>query len=109
MKIAMIAVVLAFAAAPALAQTHHQHHGAMASEKQVDATGVGKVNTVDAAKRTVNVTHQPILALGWPDMTMDFAVGEGVDLSVLQPGAQIDFALVKGADGIYMIDSLTRK
>lgn len=111
MKISMIVAALAFTAAPALAQTHQ--HMTMASEKQVAATatgtGTGKVNSVDAAKRTVNITHQPIQALGWPDMTMDFAVAEGVDLSALQPGAQIEFALVKGADGIYMIDSLTRK
>ncbi|KJS39701.1 MAG: hypothetical protein VR70_07510 [Rhodospirillaceae bacterium BRH_c57] len=107
MKISMIVAALAFTAAPALAQTHQ--HMTMASEKQVAATATGKVNSVDAAKRTVNITHQPIQALGWPDMTMDFAVAEGVDLSALQPGAQIEFALVKGADGIYMIDSLTRK
>jgi Cu/Ag efflux protein CusF len=65
-----------------------------------EANAVGTVNTVDAAKRSVNVTHQPIKALGWPSMTMDFPVASSVDLSTIKPGARIAFKLGRqDADG----------
>jgi Cu/Ag efflux protein CusF len=67
-------------------------------------SGTGTVNTVDAGRRTVTLTHGPIPAIGWPAMTMDFAVAPGADLSAVQPGAQVMFTLSKGADGVYQID-----
>jgi Cu/Ag efflux protein CusF len=64
------------------------------------ANAVGTVNAVDAAKHSVNVTHQPIKALGWPSMTMDFPVASSVDLSAIKPGARIAFTLGRpDADG----------
>jgi len=50
-----------------------------------------------------------VQALGWPAMTMDFAVAEGVDISKLKAGDKVDFELVRGADNIYMVKSLTKK
>jgi Cu(I)/Ag(I) efflux system protein CusF len=64
------------------------------------ANAVGTVNAVDTAKHSVNVTHQPIKALGWPSMTMDFPVASSVDLSTTKPGARIAFTLGRpDADG----------
>jgi Cu/Ag efflux protein CusF len=57
------------------------------------ANAVGTVNAVDAAKHSVNVTHQPIKALGWPSMTMVFQVVSSVNLSTIQPGDQVAFTL----------------
>src|SRR6516162_1837727 len=34
----------------------------------------GTVNAVDAAKHKITVSHRAIKSLGWPAMTMDFAV-----------------------------------
>ncbi|MGC2855545.1 copper-binding protein [Novispirillum sp. DQ9] len=68
--------------------------------------GTGTVNAIDAGKRTVNVTHAPIPAIGWPAMTMDFAVAQGVDLAPLKAGDAIAFTLSRGADGIYLIDGI---
>lgn len=90
--------------------SHGSGHGTMHEEKAAEAiSGAGTVNAVDAVKRTINVTHEPIPAIGWPTMTMDFAVAEGTDLSGLTEGAQIDFTLSRGADGIYMIDGLSTR
>ena len=64
------------------------------------ASAVGTVNAVDAAKHAVNVTHQPIKALGWPAMTMDFPVAPSVNLSTTKPGDRIAFTLGRpDADG----------
>jgi Cu(I)/Ag(I) efflux system protein CusF len=69
-------------------------------------SGEGKVNSIDAKGRKINLTHGPVAALKWPSMTMDFVVAPGVDLSAIKPGAKIDFTLKSGADGMYMIDSI---
>lgn len=70
------------------------------------AHATGTVNSVDAAQHKVNVSHQPISALGWPAMTMDFAVAPSVDLSRIKHGTQINFSLEKGKGGMYEVDTL---
>ncbi len=105
--LALAALSLAVPAAQAQ-MNHASSHGAGHAEKTVDViSGTGAVNAVDPAKRTVNVSHAPISALGWPNMTMDFAVAEDVDLTTLKPGDKIAFTLSRGADNIYMIDGIT--
>jgi Cu(I)/Ag(I) efflux system periplasmic protein CusF len=77
---------------------HEGHKGATAAS--------GVVNTVDAAQRKVNVSHGSIKSLGWPAMTMDFPVSEDVDLSTIKAGMKVNFTLVKGANGAWMVDTL---
>jgi Cu/Ag efflux protein CusF len=72
-------------------------------------SGAGVLNAIDQGKRTLNITHEPIAALHWPGMTMDFLVAPGVDLSALKPGAKITFTLGRGADGLYAIDEIQTK
>ena len=54
-------------------------------------TGTGTVNAVDAAAHKVNVSHAPIPAIGFPAMTMDFAVAPSVDLQAVKPGSRVNF------------------
>ena len=79
----------------------------MAHEGQDDAHGVGTVNSVDPAGHKINLSHQPIPEVGWPAMTMDFAVAPSVDLRALKPGARINFTIEKGPDGMYQIQAIT--
>ena len=72
-------------------------------------SGAGVVNAIDPGKRTLNITHEPIAALHWPGMTMDFHVAPGVDLSAFKPGAKITFTLRLGAEGLYAIDDIRTK
>lgn len=69
-------------------------------------TGEGTLNTIDAARRKLNITHGPVAALNWPGMTMDFAVGPSVDLTSLKAGSKIKFTLIRGADGLFVIDQI---
>lgn len=112
MKILSFAIALSFAAVPAaFAQSSHSkggHDGHMA-QTQTSVAGTGSVDAVNAASRSLKLTHAPIKALGWPSMTMDFAVAEGVDISKLKVGDKVVFDLVRGADNIYMIKTLTKK
>jgi len=70
-------------------------------------TGKGVVKKVDPAKKTANLNHEPIPAIGWPAMSMDFAVAPAVDLSKVQPGRQVDFGLEKGSGSNYTVTSIT--
>ncbi|UCE89487.1 MAG: efflux RND transporter periplasmic adaptor subunit, partial [Pseudomonadota bacterium] len=72
----------------------------------VSGTGVLKKLMPGAGK--VNMQHDPIEALGWPDMTMDFDLGEGVSLEGLNPGDAVEFELKETKDG-YVIDAMRRR
>jgi Cu/Ag efflux protein CusF len=108
MKSVLIAAAVVFVSTTgAFAQMSHDgNHGGEPMTASPMVEGVGTINGVDMDKRTVNVSHEPIGALGWPSMTMDFTVAEGVDMSALAKGEAIAFSLSRGSDGIYMIDAL---
>ena len=78
----------------------------MAHSGHAHVQGSGTVNAVDAAAHKVNVSHGPIPAVGFPAMTMDFAVAPSVDLNAVKPGARIKFDMEKGQDGMYVIQSI---
>jgi len=67
--------------------------------------GTGVIMKVMPSDSKVNMSHDPIEQLGWPDMTMDFYTKKGVDLSKFKPNDEVEFELEKGADG-YEIKSM---
>ena len=74
------------------------------AKPEIWTTGV--INTVEADSRTLNVTHEPIPALNWPAMTMDFPTAEGVKLDGFKPNGKARFRIREGADGRYVIDAI---
>lgn len=76
-------------------------------EGHAHAQGSGTVNSVDAAGHKLNVSHEPIPAIGFPAMTMDFAVAPSINLVAVKPGSRIDFTIEQGAGGMYEIKSIT--
>jgi Cu(I)/Ag(I) efflux system protein CusF len=79
----------------------------MAHAGQPHVQGTGTVNSVDAAAHKLNVSHGPIPTIGWPAMTMDFAVAPSVDLQDIHPGTRINFTIEQGDGGMYVIQSIT--
>ncbi len=68
--------------------------------------GEGSVNAVMAAESKLNITHEPIPALGWPAMTMDLKVAQELSLDELQPGTRIHFILQKEGQYNYVISDI---
>ncbi len=68
-----------------------------------EAWTVAKINGPGAAEGQVNVTHEPIPALGWPAMTMDLGVDAAIAPDMIAPGSRLRIGLAKGADGLYRI------
>jgi len=70
------------------------------------AHGTGTVNSIDPTAHKVNLSHQAIPQIGWPAMTMDFAVDPAIDLRAVRPGSKVDFTIEQGAGGMYEIKTL---
>src|SRR5262245_14091055 len=51
---------------------------------------VGTFNSADAVAGTVNVSHGPVPAAGWPAMTMDFKLTQPGEAQDLKPGDRVD-------------------
>ncbi|MEO1473686.1 MAG: copper-binding protein [Pseudomonadota bacterium] len=91
---------LAFAESTA---DHSHKHGEHAAMKE----GVHTKGTLHAINGdTVNLTHEPIPEIGWPQMTMDLKLLEGAEVGAVGPGDPITVMLEKGADGLYGIRAL---
>jgi Cu(I)/Ag(I) efflux system protein CusF len=78
----------------------------LAHEGQNDAHAIGTVNSVDLAQHKINLSHEPVPQLGWPAMTMDFAVAPSVNLGALKAGTRVNVTLEKGRNGMYEIQSV---
>jgi plastocyanin len=68
--------------------------------------GTGQVNSVDAAGHTINITHDPIKALGWPKMKMQFSVASDVDLNGVKAGDSVSFTLKPKGEDDYEVVSI---
>lgn len=71
-----------------------------------EAAATGVINAVDAGKNTINVTHDPVAALGWPKMTMDLPVTRRVDLDGVKKGQKVQFMLKKGRDNVFRVTEI---
>ena len=58
---------------------------------------------VRAGEGVVEITHEPMPDIGWPQMTMDIPVTRRVDLNGFKAGDKVEFELKKGRDDVYRI------
>jgi len=77
----------------------------MKMEKKI--TGIGVLKKLIPENNAINMAHDPIPALDWPDMVMDFSVKEGVSLEELKIEDKVEFELEKSDNG-YVIKSITK-
>jgi len=58
---------------------------------------------------SVSITHEPIPALKWPAMTMDFALAHPSLAANIKPGSAIEFEIVERGQGEWIITKLVAK
>ena len=58
---------------------------------------------------TVSITHDPIPALKWPAMTMDFALANPSLASSIKPGSAISFEIVERGEGEWVVTKMQPK
>lgn len=95
--IAALAVTLGAVVPPALA-SESMGHSAMEATDANEAQAAAVIHSVDADAGMINVTHEPVEALGWPKMTMDLPVTRRVDLSTVEEGSNVMLTLKRGMD-----------
>lgn len=69
--------------------------------------GTGIVDSVMASHGMIDLTHDPIPALDWPEMSMSFFTLEGVSLQGLSEGDAVTFTLRRNDDGQWRIASIS--
>lgn len=73
--------------------------------ESIKVSGSGVVKMVMSEDRKLNLQHEAIEDFGWPAMTMDFSVAEGVDISDLSVDDNVMFQLEQLNDR-YLITSV---
>ena len=74
---------------------------------QTKIGGSGIIREVLASEGKVKISHGPIPALKWPEMTMFFRVNPDIKLEAFQPEERVTFELQKGENG-YAIKSMRK-
>lgn len=59
---------------------------------------MGTINSVDPDSRLANITHGPMMQIGMPGMTMDFAIDPSVDAETLPTGGEQTLLLKQNPD-----------
>ena len=86
-------------------------HGGTASHmetKQIYTAG-GTIESIDKAGKKATITHEPVPALGWPTMTMDFAFEDASLLEGLKAGDKVRFDFRNQGNASIIVDIETRK
>lgn len=103
---------LALLAAPALAapdQSDMDHDAKIPGEAMGHGdhcgmpTGEGVINALDVKRSKIDLTHEPIESIRWPEMKMQFSVLKPVDLSAFAVGERVHFMLKAEKDKSYSI------
>jgi len=95
---------------------HNAHSPAPASAAPADRAAPPQQKTVGHLAQgtldsinddgTVSITHGPIKSLGWPGMTMDFALANSSLVAGIKPGSAISFEIVERTPGVWVITKL---
>jgi len=79
----------------------------LTSEKTIEIKGTGVVTRLMIDHAMLTIRHDPVEALGWPQMTMDFATLEGVPIKNLAVGDAVEFELMAVNDK-YLISAIKK-
>lgn len=71
-------------------------------------SGSGTIVSANANTGSAILKHEPIPALGWPRMTMQFKVKNKVQLGTLKKGDKVEFQLEQSGQE-YMISNIQAK
>lgn len=95
--------LLAAACSPPAAEDASKSGDAMNMETSTPAvagsiTSTGTVTQVDAAAGTITINHEPIAAISWPAMTMQFTAENPTILQGIAVGDQVSFELKSASE-----------
>lgn len=90
----------------ALAADPHAGHGAAPPTTTATLPATGTVKSVDAAAGKLVIDHDPIPALKWPRMVMDFRLADKALAGKVKVGDKVRFTMTEGDQGAYVITAI---
>lgn len=66
----------------------------------------GRVERIADDGKTAMLQHEPVPEWGWPEMTMEFQLAEGLDPELLQQGQAIRFRMREHPEGGYEVTAM---
>ena len=101
--------LLAAACSPPASQEPAKADAGMNMETPAGAiTSTGTVTQVDAAAGAITINHEPIAALSWPAMTMQFTVENPAILEGIAAGDHVSFE-IKSATETSIVSMVQRQ
>ena len=100
-----MAVVVAVRAAETEAQAKLASDPAVAEHSKEAAPPItveGRIKAIDPEARTATIAHGPIIEIGMPGMTMDFALSNAIDPAALPTGEELTLTFLR-PDGMTMV------
>lgn len=80
--------------------------GCAPTSAKIEGTGV--IKEIKLSEHSLTLQHEPIPALNWPQMTMDFVVEDKIDLSKFGQNDNVKFKLKKYKNDEYIITDLEK-
>jgi Cu/Ag efflux protein CusF len=113
MKTLTLMIGLAIAASSGIAQAASHEHNMSQHQMASPATaaihkGAGVLKAINAKDHKVQITHEAIADLGWPPMTMWFALRDPLPQD-LQIGAAVRFEMTQNDKKQWVIIKIGRK
>ncbi|QDF98377.1 efflux transporter periplasmic adaptor subunit [Azoarcus sp. DD4] len=71
-----------------------------------DFEATGTLDGIDLAMNSITVSHGPIPALQWPEMTMDFGIASAEVVAGVAPGTAIRFRFEQRAPGEFVVTKI---
>jgi len=104
----ILALGLALAPGQVFAAAHGSHGGGhgMASSRADERiyVGTGVIESIDAAAKVAVIKHDPIPALNWPAMTMNFQFDDASMMKGLKAGDKVRFDFRNRGTSAYLMD-----
>jgi Cu/Ag efflux protein CusF len=113
-KIIVLSALLAAACSPPAPQDAAKSEGDMnmaesaAPAETGPVASTGTVTAVDAAAGTISINHEPIAAISWPAMTMQFTAENPAILQGIAVGDRVAFEL-KSASEPQIVTAVTKQ
>jgi Cu(I)/Ag(I) efflux system protein CusF len=104
--ISLLLAALSSVGGIALAAEKPHDHGAAHSAASESIAANGTVKSVDAAAGKLVIDHDPIPALHWPQMVMDFRLADQALAEKVKAGDKVKFKMKAGDKGAYVITAI---
>ena len=79
----------------------------MAADAEPNSVWIeGEITAMDYDSRTATIDHKPVPKWQWPEMVMDFAVADKVDIDALKPGQTLHFETTKQDSGSIVLTGI---